>query len=434
MLERTEQFLMLGNTKNFLKSTYGLSEHIFALCQQAEDDIAYLFKNIDEIRAYNQYKVIDAMQRERVGERFFAATSGYGYDDQGRDALERIYARIFETEDAIVRPQIASGTHAISLCLYGLLRPGDMMLSITGRPYDTLQEVIGINGMSPGSLKEWGILYEEVELLDDGSFDNEGIKRVIVDHKPKVIAIQRSRGYQWRKSIDVNTIGGVIQFIRDLGCNAAIVVDNCYGEFTELLEPTQVGADIAVGSLIKNPGGGIAPTGGYIVGKSDMIERIAYSLTAPGIGKEVGSYAGGYRNFYQGLFMAPHVVGEALKGAILAGRIFELLKYDVFPSSNDRRTDIIQSIRFEEADNLKAFCRGIQKAGPVDSFVVPEPWDMPGYEHQVIMAAGTFVQGASIELSADGPMRPPYIGHLQGGLTYDHVKLGLMLALKEMGI
>jgi cystathionine beta-lyase family protein involved in aluminum resistance len=425
---------MLGDTKDFLKSTYGLNEHIFALCQQAEDDIAWLFKNIDEIRAYNQYKVIDAMQRERVGDRHFSATSGYGYDDQGRDALERIYARIFGAEDAVVRPQIASGTHAISLCFYGLLRPGDVLLSISGQPYDTLQEVIGISGNSGGSLREWGIDYKEVALLEDGLFDKSGIKRAIELYNPKVIAIQRSRGYQWRKSIDVNAIGDIIQFIRGIGCDAAIVVDNCYGEFTELTEPTQVGADIAAGSLIKNPGGGIAPTGGYIVGKKDMIERIAYSLTAPGIGKEVGSYAGGYRNFYQGLFLAPHVVGEALKGAILAGRIFELLGYGVFPSSNDRRTDIIQSIRFEEPDKLKAFCRGIQKAGAVDSFVVPEPWDMPGYEHQVIMAAGTFIQGASIELSADGPMRPPYIGHLQGGLTYDHVRLGLMLALKEMGI
>ncbi|WP_291953674.1 methionine gamma-lyase family protein [Mahella sp.] len=423
---------MLDTTKEFLKSTYDIDQHILALCQQAEDDIKHTFIKIDNIRSYNQYNVIAAMQREGVGERHFAATSGYGYDDQGRDALERIYARIFGAEDAIVRAQIASGTHAISLCFYGLLRPGDVLLSISGRPYDTLQEVIGISGNSRGSLREWGIDYKEVELSEDGLFDKIGIKKAIELYTPKVIAIQRSRGYQWRQSIDVNAIGNIIQFIRGLGCDAAIVVDNCYGEFTELIEPTQVGADIAAGSLIKNPGGGIAPTGGYIVGKKDMVECIAYSLTAPGIGKEVGSYAGGYRNFYQGLFLAPHIVGEALKGAILASRIFELSGYSVFPASHHHRTDIIQSIRFEDPEKLKAFCRGIQKAGAVDSFVTPEPWDMPGYEHQVIMAAGTFVQGSSIELSADGPMRPPYIGHLQGGLTYDHVKLGIMLALKEM--
>lgn len=425
---------MLNITKELLKNTYDLNEHILAFCQQAENDIGYIFDKINDIRSYNQYKVIAAMQAERVGDRHFSATSGYGYDDQGRDALEKVYARVFGTEDAIVRPQIASGTHAISLCLYGLLRPGDILLSISGQPYDTLQEVIGISGNGVGSLKEWGIEYKEVALLEDGSFDKNAIKAAIEHYMPKVIAVQRSRGYQWRCSIDVDTIGDVIQYIRGLGCDAAIIVDNCYGEFTELTEPTQVGADIAVGSLIKNPGGGIAPTGGYIVGKKDMIERIAYSLTAPGIGKEVGSYAAGYRNFYQGLFLAPYIVSEALKGAVLASRIFELLGYSVFPASHHHRTDIIQSIRFEDPERLKAFCRGIQKAGAVDSFVIPEPWDMPGYEHQVIMAAGTFIQGSSIELSADGPMRPPYIGHLQGGLTYDHVKLGIMLALKEMGM
>jgi len=389
---------------------------------------------IADICAYNQYKVIAAMQEENVSERHFSASTGYGYDDLGRDALERVYARVFGADDAIVRPQIASGTHAIALCFYGLLEPSQTLLSISGEPYDTLQTVIGNRVASDGSLKRLGVDYKEVSLLEDGAFDKQNIQKAIELYDPAVITIQRSRGYQWRKSIDMDQIKEIISFMRDLGSAAAIVVDNCYGEFTELIEPTQVGADIIAGSLIKNPGGGIAPTGGYIVGKTDFIERISHRLTAPGIGREVGSYAYGYRNFYQGLFLAPHIVGEALKGAILAGRVFELLGYDVFPSSKNKRTDIIQSIKFKNPDKLRAFCKGIQKAGAVDSFVTPIPWDMPGYDHKVIMAAGTFVQGSSIELSADAPMKPPYIGHLQGGLTFDHVKLGLMLALKEMGI
>ena len=392
------------------------------LIADAEIDVKKLYNRIDEIALFNQEKVLSAFQKSRIALRHFSGTSGYGYDDTGRDTLCEIFADTFGAEAAIVSPLIASGTHAISTVLYGLLRPNDKFLSLSGTPYDTLETVI--SGENVGSLKDFGVTFESIELTLSGHFDTEKIEAALKKNQYKILFIQRSRGYNWRNALSIDQIENVIAFIRKF-TNAPVVIDNCYGEFVETREPTQVGADIIVGSLIKNPGGGLAPTGGYIAGRKDLIEQIGYRLTAPGVGTEVGSYSFGYREFYQGFFLAPHVTAQALKGSVLFGTVFDKLGYETLPLPQENCHDIIRSIKFHTKDELIKFCQAIQACSPVDSFAVPEPWDMPGYTDQVIMAAGTFVQGASIELSADSPIREPYIAYLQGGLTYEHVKLAV---------
>ena len=388
------------------------------------------FASIDETAEYNQLKVLRAMQMEKVSEACLLGTTGYGYNDLGRDTLERVYAGVFHTEDALVRPQITCGTHALALALMSNLRPGDELLSPVGKPYDTLEEVIGIRP-SKGSLREYGVSYSQVDLLADGSFDYEGIRNAI-NEKTKMVTIQRSKGYQTRRTLSVASIGELIAFIKGLRPDIICMVDNCYGEFVERLEPTDVGADMAVGSLIKNPGGGLAPIGGYIVGKKECVENAAYRLTSPGLGKEVGASLGVLSSFFQGLFLAPTVTASALKGAIFAANLYESHGFSVLPDGKEDRFDIIQAITFGTKEGVIAFCKGVQSAAPVDSFVSPEPWDMPGYDSQVIMAAGAFVSGSSIELSADGPIKPPYTAYFQGGLTWQHAKMGILKTLQEM--
>ncbi|MBQ2425570.1 MAG: methionine gamma-lyase family protein, partial [Lachnospiraceae bacterium] len=388
------------------------------------------FAEIDATAEYNQIKVIKAMQDARVSDVHFAATTGYGYNDLGRDTLEEVYAKAFHGEDALVRPQLISGTHALTVAMSGNLRPGDEILSPVGKPYDTLEEVIGIRD-SIGSLKEYGISYRQVDLLPDGSFDYENIKKAI-NEKTKLIEIQRSKGYDTRPTLSVSQIGELISFIKEIKPDVICMVDNCYGEFVETIEPTDVGADMIVGSLIKNPGGGLAPIGGYIVGRKDCIERAAYRLTAPGLGKEVGATLGVSQSLYQGLFLSPTVVAGAVKGAIFAANVYEKLGFAVVPNSTESRHDIIQAITFGTAEGVIKFCEGIQAAAPVDSYVVPEPWAMPGYDSDVIMAAGAFVQGSSIELSADAPIKPPYAVYFQGGLTWYHAKLGILMSLQKL--
>lgn len=401
------------------------------LIQQAEKRCQSAFERIDAIALYNTEKVLNAFQKYQVAARHFAPTTGYGYDDVGRDTLEKLFADLFEADAAIVRPQIASGTHALSMCLFGLLCPGDELMYASGAPYDTLEDVIGVRGCPPGSLKEMGVSYCEVPMADDGRIDLDGI-RAAMKPNTRVVAVQRSRGYSSRPSLMPEDVKPLADMLHSEFPNACLMVDNCYGEFVCEKEPTQFGADVCVGSLIKNPGGGLAPTGGYLVGREDLIERISYRLTAPGIGREVGSYAGSYQPFYQGLFMAPHVVAQAVKTSVLAAAACELLGMKSSPAPDARRTDIIQALEMGTPERLVAFCQGIQMASPIDSMALPEPWDMPGYQHQVIMAAGTFVSGASIELSADAPMREPYLAFLQGGLTYSHGKLALIRTLEYM--
>ncbi len=387
------------------------------------------FKKADDIAAHNQLKVLKAFQDNRVSYAHFGETSGYGYDDLGRDTLDKIYAQVFGAEDAIVRHNIVSGTQAIASCLYGVLRPGDTMASVVGCPYDTMEEVIGLRGEPDcGSLKDFGIAYKQVELSADGKPDMEGIKKLISENKIKLALIQRSRGYAWRDSLTVAEIGKIIDCIKDVDPEVICMVDNCYGEFVEKKEPTQVGADIIVGSLIKNAGGSLALSGGYIAGRKDLVEKISYRLTAPGLGRHTGASLGFNRNLYQGLFMAPHIVAQSIKTAILCAGMFRQLGFDVCPEPDAERTDIIQAIKLNNADNVIRFCQAIQKGSPIDSFVTPEPWDMPGYEDPVIMAAGAFVQGASIELSADAPICPPYIAYMQGGTIYDAAKIGVLRA------
>ena len=399
---------------------------------EAERGLQAQFARIDAVEERGTRRVLQAFQEEQVAYRHYAPTTGYGYDDVGRDTLERIFARLFGTEAAIVRPQIASGTHAISLCLFGLVLPGERMLSATGRPYDTLEEIIGIGEGTPvGSLKDMGVGYDEVELAPDGTIDLEAVERAITPETKLVIA-QRSRGYAWRPSLMPEAFEPLARMLHEKHPGVRLMVDNCYGEFVCDREPSHYGADVCVGSLIKNPGGGLAPTGGYIVGTKEAVTRIAYRLTAPGIGLEVGSYAGSYQPFYQGLFMAPHTVAQAIKTACLAARVFEQLGMTTTPPSDETRADIIQAIQMNTQERLVAFCQGIQMASPIDSMALPEPWDMPGYSDQVVMAAGTFVSGASIELSADAPMRAPYICYLQGGLTYAHGRIALAMALERM--
>ena len=411
--------------------TLQISEKVKALASQAQADLAAQFERIDAIAEENTQKVLAAFQKHRVAEAHFAGTTGYGYDDLGRDTLDLIYADIFHTEDALVRVQFVNGTHAITCALFGALKPGDILVSAVGAPYDTMLGVIGVVDKGPGSLKSYGIEYRQVELLDNRP-DPVGLAEAVKDPRVKAVLIQRSRGYATRASLSVAEIGDLAKVVKDNNPGAAVLVDNCYGEFVETIEPTQVGADLVVGSLIKNPGGGLAPTGGYIAGRHDLIEGAAMRLTTPGIGKECGSTFGANRSLYQGLFLAPHTTAQAVKTAVFAARIMELLGYQVDPASDAVRHDIIQMVHFGSPEPLKKFCKGIQFGAPVDSYVTPEPWDMPGYDCQVIMAAGAFIQGASIELSCDAPMREPYTAYFQGGLTYESGKAGVMLAVEEL--
>ena len=417
----------------FLEEQYknlGISREVYEFGEKIEEALKERFAEIDARAEYNQMKVIKAMQENRVSAECFNMSSGYGYNDLGRDTLEKVYASCFKGEDALVRPQITCGTHALALALMSNLRPGDELMSPVGKPYDTLEEVIGIRP-SKGSLAEYGVTYSQVDLLPDGSFDYENIKKAIND-RTKLVTIQRSKGYATRPTLSVTRIGELISFIKNIKPDVICMVDNCYGEFVEEKEPLEVGADMIVGSLIKNPGGGLAPIGGYIVGKKECVENAAYRLTSPGLGKEVGASLGVIQSFYQGFFMAPTVVSGALKGAVFAANIYEKLGFSVIPDGTESRHDIIQAVTFNNPDAMIAFCEGIQAAAPVDSYVTPEPWAMPGYDSDVIMAAGAFVQGSSIELSADGPIKPPYAVYFQGGLTWYHAKLGILMSLQKL--
>ena len=416
-----------------LKAMYekmGISPEVCQFTDDILEDLRERFSVIDETAEYNQLKVLRAMQEHQVSEACLLGTTGYGYNDLGRDTLEEVYASVFHTESALVRPQITCGTHALALALMSNLRPGDELLSPVGKPYDTLEEVIGIRP-SKGSLKEYGISYRQVDLLPDGSFDYDKIKENI-NEKTRLVTIQRSKGYQTRPTLSVKRIGELIAFIKGIKPDVICMVDNCYGEFVEKCEPSDVGADMVVGSLIKNPGGGLAPIGGYIAGKKECVENAAYRLTSPGLGKEVGASLDILSAFYQGLFLAPTVTASALKGAIFAANVYERLGYHVVPDSTESRHDIIQAVEFGTPEGVIAFCQGIQAAAPIDSHVTPEPWDMPGYDAQVIMAAGAFVSGSSIELSADGPIKPPYAVYFQGGLTWQHAKFGIMKSLQML--
>ncbi|WP_313180317.1 methionine gamma-lyase family protein [Lacrimispora sp.] len=415
---------------NEMYESLGISSQVMDFGKEIEETLKERFKEIDETAEYNQMKVIKAMQENRVSDIHFAATTGYGYNDLGRDTLEAVYASVFHTESALVRPNLISGTHALTVALSGNLRPGDELLSPVGKPYDTLEEVIGIRD-SVGSLKEYGVVYRQVDLLADGTFDYESIEKA-VNEKTKLVTIQRSKGYDTRPTFSVSQIGELISFVKKIKPDVICMVDNCYGEFVERIEPSDVGADMVVGSLIKNPGGGIAPIGGYIAGRTDCIDRASYRLTAPGLGKEVGATLGLNQSFFQGLFLSPTVVAGALKGAVFAANVYEKLGFSVVPDGSQSRHDIIQAVTFGKPEGVIAFCQGIQAAAPVDSFVTPEPWDMPGYDAPVIMAAGAFVQGSSIELSADGPIKPPYAVYFQGGLTWYHAKLGILMSVQKL--
>lgn len=416
---------------NLLKSKFEIDETIIKIAQSAENEVKDVFCEIDAIKEINQYKVIAAMQEHHLSDTHFGGTTGYGYDDRGREVLDAVYASIFKAEDALVRHQIVAGTHALAICMFGNLRPGDELISVTGKPYDTLEEVIGIRGEGAGSLRDFGVAYRQVDLLDDGSIDINGVKGAITE-KTSMVLIQRSRGYSWRPSIKIREIKRVIEVIKEINNNVIVMVDNCYGEFVETDEPIEAGADLVAGSLIKNPGGGLVPSGGYIVGKSRYVKNAAYRLTTPGLGKKVGATLGNSRLMFQGLFLAPHAVAESLKGAVFCAAVMKRLGFETSPLPEQIRSDIIQAIKFNNPEAMIAFCQGIQKGSPVDAFVTPEPWDMPGYESPVIMAAGAFIQGSSIELSADAPLKPPFTAYMQGGLVYEHVKLGVMIAIKYM--
>ena len=420
---------MEANLKEIYKSM-GIKEDTFDFGEAILDSLKERFEKIDKVAEYNQLRVLDAFRKNHVSEACMLGTTGYGYSDIGRDTLEKVYADIFKTEDALVRPQITCGTHALALALMSNLRPGDELLSPVGKPYDTLEEVIGIRE-SKGSLKEYGVTYSQVDLLEDGSFDFEGIKKAIND-KTKLVTIQRSKGYQTRPTLSVARIGELIAFIKGIKPDLKVMVDNCYGEFVETIEPSFVGADMVVGSLIKNIGGGLAPIGGYIAGSKECVENAAYRLTSPGLGKEVGASLGILRDFYQGLFLASTVTASALKTAIFAANVYEKLGFSVIPNSTESRHDIIQAITLGSKERLIAFCQGIQSSSPVDSFVNVEPWDMPGYDSEVIMAAGAFISGSSIELSADGPIKEPYNVYFQGGLTFEHARFGILNSLQVM--
>lgn len=425
---------MLDITKEYLSNNFKINEEVFKVSEQALTDVAEQFKLLDEIRELNQLKVLNAFQEERISDMHFTNSSGYGYGDVGRDSLDKVFARVFNAEAALVRPHFVNGTHAIGCALFGNLRPGDTLLTVCGSPYDTLHNIIGISKETNiGSLREYGVNYKQIELTAEGKVNIEEMKKVLgEDSSIKMVHIQRSTGYGWRNSLMVSEIADVIKAAKEAKNEVICFVDNCYGEFVDTVEPTDVGADLIAGSLIKNAGGGIAPTGGYIAGKEEYVNQAAYRLTIPGIGGECGSTFGVMRTLFQGLFLAPHVAMEAVKTAIFCARIMELLGFEVLPKSTERRSDIIQAIKFKDKEKVINFCKGIQAGSPIDSFVECEPWDMPGYEDQVIMAAGAFIQGSSIELSADAPIREPYIAYLQGGLTFDHGKTGVLMALSRI--
>lgn len=424
---------MIKLTKDYLKNVYHIKDNILDLYEKALKDVEEEFKKYDEIREFNQLKVLNALQEERISESHFTNSTGYGYGDIGRDSLDKVYARIFNTESALVRPHFVNGTHAIGAALFGNLRPGDTMLSIVGSPYDTLHGIIGIGEQKNiGSLKEYGVNYRQID-LNNGKVNLKEVETVLREESSiKLVHIQRSTGYGWRNSLLVSEISEIIKFVKNIREDVICFVDNCYGEFIDTIEPTDVGADLVAGSLIKNIGGGIAPTGGYIAGREEYVTQASYRLTIPGIGGECGSTFGVMRTLFQGLFLAPHIAMEAVKGAMFCSRIMELAGFEVLPKFNEKRSDIIQAIKFNDKEKLINFCKGIQLGSPIDSFVQCEPWDMPGYEDQVIMAAGAFIQGSSIELSADAPIREPYIAYLQGGLTFDHAKIGILIALNKI--
>lgn len=422
---------MNSNTGKLLREEFNINEKVLAYTHKCELDIQGEFKNLDSIMEYNQYKVLAAFQKNRIRDSHFSWNTGYGYDDAGRAAVEQVYADIFGTETSLVRPTIVNGTHALAITLMGCLRPGDELIYCTGGPYDTLEEVIGIRGEGKGSLADYGITYKQVELTADGQIDLETLKKAITP-ATKMVSVQRATGYGWRKAITMAQIEEWASFVHSLNPSIICMVDNCYGEFLDIKEPTNVGVDIMAGSLIKNPGGGLALTGGYVCGKKELVEKVSYRMTCPGIGDECGLTFGQTRAILQGIFLAPKVVNGAVKGAILCGKAYEGLGYKICPEVTDTRSDIIQAVQLGSPEAVKAFCRGIQGAAPIDSYVIPEPWDMPGYESQVIMAAGAFVQGSSIELSADGPMREPYNVYFQGGLTYEHSKFGVLNSLNEL--
>jgi len=422
---------MQNNTYQLLNKEFGIDKSILDSVGNAEEQIKDIFQELDDIMAYNQYKVLDAFQKNRISDMHFGWNTGYGYNDPGREALEKVYADIFKTDAALVRPIIVNGTHALTLTLTGILRPGDELIYCTGKPYDTLEEVIGIRGEGKGSLKDFGINYKQVELKADGTIDYDALKNAI-SSKTRMITVQRATGYGWRKAITIPEIEEWAAFVKSIRPDIICMVDNCYGEFLDTKEPTEVGADVVAGSLIKNPGGGLALTGGYIAGRSDLIENISYRMTSPGIGGECGLTFGQTRTMFQGLFIAPKTVNGAVKGAILCAKVFQNLGYEVCPKPEETRSDIIEAVKLEKPESVVAFCEGIQAAAPIDAHVKPVPWDMPGYEDQVIMAAGAFVQGSSIELSADAPIRAPYIVYFQGGLTYEHSKFGVIKALQAL--
>lgn len=418
-------------TDNLLIHELGIDEKVLNFVKEAEAEVLPQFAALDDITAYNQYKVLAALQKNKIADTHFSWKTGYGYDDAGREAVERVFADVFGTEAALVRTQIVNGTHALAITLMGVLRPGDEMIYCTNGPYDTLEEVIGIRGEGMGSLKEYGVTYKQVNLLPDGSIDLDTLGKTI-NEKTKMVCVQRATGYDWRKSITVNQIEEVCNFVHGINPDIVCMADNCYGEFLDTKEPTNVGIDVMAGSLIKNPGGGIALTGGYVVGRQDLIDKISYRMTCPGIGGECGLTFGQTRTVLQGMFMAPKVVNGAVKGAILCAKVYEKLGYEICPAAEDQRSDIIQSVKLGSPEAVVAFCEGIQAAAPIDSHVTPIPWAMPGYEDEVVMAAGAFVQGSSIELSADAPIREPYIVYFQGGLTYEHSKFGVIKSMNQL--
>lgn len=422
---------MKNYTTNLLLNKFNINEKVLNLVKESEEAIESEFTKLDDILEYNQYKVLAAYQKNRISDMHFAWNTGYGYDDPGRAVCEKVYSDIFNTEAALVRTTIVNGTHALAITLMGCLRPGDELIYCSGAPYDTLEEVIGVRGENMGSMKEFGISYKQVELLEDGNLDFEGIKNAI-SPKTKMVCVQRATGYAWRKAITIPQIEEWTKFVHEINPDIICMADNCYGEFLDIKEPTDVGVDIMAGSLIKNPGGGLALTGGYVVGRQDLVDKISYRMTCPGIGNECGLTFGQTRTILQGMFMAPKVVNGALKGALLCGKVYENLGYDICPKVDDVRSDIIQAVKLEDPDAVVAFCQGIQAAAPIDAHVSPEPWDMPGYEDKVVMAAGAFVQGSSIELSADAPIRAPYIVYFQGGLTYEHSKFGVIKSVNEL--
>lgn len=422
---------MQQNTYRLLTEELKISPKVLDIILDAEKEIEGEFEKLDDIMAYNQYKVLTAFQQNRISDKHFSWNTGYGYDDAGREKLEHVYADIFKTEAALVRPIIVNGTHALTLTLTGILRPGDELIYCTGKPYDTLEEVIGIRGEGKGTLKEFGVTYKQVELTPEGNIDLAALKDAIGPNT-RMVTCQRATGYGWRKAITVDEIEEWASFVHGINPDIICMVDNCYGEFLDVKEPTEVGADVLAGSLIKNPGGGLALTGGYIAGRQDLIDNISYRMTSPGIGGECGLMFGQTRTMFQGMFMAPKVVNGAVKGAALCAKVFEKLGYDVCPKAEDKRSDIIEAIKLGTPEAVIAFCEGIQAAAPIDAYVKPIPWAMPGYDDEVIMAAGAFVQGSSIELSADAPIRPPYIVYFQGGLTYEHSKFGVIKALQTL--